>query len=170
MSMTIRPCRPDELPAIAAAIDAAAEAYRGVIPAECWREPYMPEDELRAEVAAGVRFLGWEDDTDGRLAGVMGLQEVADVALIRHAYVLPSYQRRGIGARLLETLLAGLDRPVLVGTWAAAHWAVAFYRRHGFAPVGEPEKERLLRAYWTVPARQIANSVVLADPAWQARR
>ncbi len=166
--MSIRPCRLGDLEAIGDVINAAAEAYRPVIPAECWHEPYMAAAQLRREVAAGVRFLGWEEN-DGLLAGVMGLQAVRDVALIRHAYVLPTRQRRGIGARLLDALLAGVDRPVLVGTWAAAEWAVSFYRCHGFADVDEAEKERLLRTYWTVPARQIANSVVLAAPAWRAR-
>jgi GNAT superfamily N-acetyltransferase len=158
----IRPCRDDERGAILAIVNAAAEAYRGVIPADRWHDPYMPRDELDAEIAAGVAFWGYE--REGELLGIMGIQPVRDVDLIRHAYVAPSSQRRGVGAALLEHLMRSATRRVLVGTWAAAHWAVAFYRRHGFEQVSPETKTRLLRAYWSIPERQIETSVVLARP------
>lgn len=161
----IRSCGEGDLIAIHALINEAALAYRGVIPPDCWHEPYMPESELAAEMAAGVAFLGCEED--GRLVGVMGLQNVEDVALIRHAYVATTRQRSGIGGRLLAVLMRDTERPLLVGTWAAATWAVRFYEKHGFAVVPPLEKERLLRRYWAVPDRQIAASVVLADEAWR---
>src|SRR5205085_3758588 len=126
----IRPCRDDELPAILEIVNAAAEAYRDVIPDDCWHEPYMPPRELEEEIADGVRFWGCE--SAGTLTGVMGLQRVRDVELIRHAYVLPATQGRGIGTVLLEHLRQRGERPMLVGTWAAAEWAIGFYRRRGF--------------------------------------
>jgi GNAT superfamily N-acetyltransferase len=156
----IRRCRDDEREAILAIVNAAAEAYRGVIPADRWHEPYMPAGELDAEIAAGVEFWGYEDG--GELLGVMGIQGVRDVDLIRHAYVQPAAQGRGIGGALLEHLMASATRRVLVGTWATAEWAIAFYRRHGFVQVGPDEKARLLRAYWTIPERQVETSVVLS--------
>jgi GNAT superfamily N-acetyltransferase len=158
----IRPCRDDERPIMLAIVNAAAEAYRGVIPADCWHEPYMPADELDRELAAGVAFWGLEED--GALVGVMGIQPVADVDLIRHAYVRPAHQRRGVGAALLAHLLASATRPVLVGTWAAAEWAIAFYRRHGFHQVTPQRKDELLQTYWNIPERQVETSVVLARP------
>jgi len=156
----IRPCRDDERAAILAIVNAAAEAYRGVIPADRWHEPYMPAAELAAEIAAGVAFWGYEDD--GELLGVMGIQPVRDVDLIRHAYVQPAAQGRGLGGALLEHLMASATRRVLVGTWTAADWAIGFYRRHGFVQVDPEEKARLLRTYWTIPERQIETSVVLS--------
>jgi len=156
----IRRCRDDDRPAVLEIVNAAAEAYRGVVPADRWHEPYMPAEELDAEIAAGVVFWGYEDR--GELIGVMGIQPVDDVDLIRHAYVRPAAQGRGIGGALLEHLMASATRPVLVGTWAAAEWAIGFYRRHGFVQVGPEEKTRLLRTYWTIPERQIATSVVLS--------
>lgn len=157
---TIRPCRDDERDAVLAIVNAAAEAYRGVIPADRWREPYMPAGELDAEIAAGVRFWGYEEGGD--LVGVMGIQAVRDVDLIRHAYVVPGSQGRGVGSALLEHHARTATRPILVGTWAAAEWAIGFYRRHGFAPVGRERTAELLRTYWTIPERQIETSVVLA--------
>jgi GNAT superfamily N-acetyltransferase len=142
-----------------AIVNAAAEAYRGVIPADRWHEPYMPREELDAEIAAGVEFWGYEDG--GGLVGVMGIQPVRDVDLIRHAYVVPGSQRGGIGGALLEHLMDGRARRVLVGTWAAAEWAIRFYERHGFACVGRERTAALLREYWTIPERQIETSVVL---------
>jgi GNAT superfamily N-acetyltransferase len=159
----IRPCRPDERDRILTIVNAAAEAYRGVIPADRWREPYMDAAHLDGEIAAGVTFSGWEDP-DGTLVGVMGIQAVRDVDLIRHAYVLPGQQGRGIGADLLAHLRATTDRPILIGTWAAAEWAIRFYRRHGFELVPEDRVAGLLRTYWDVPARQVETSVVLASP------
>jgi GNAT superfamily N-acetyltransferase len=159
---SIRPCRDDERPAIVGIVNAAAEAYRGVIPADRWHEPYMPLHELDTEIAAGVAFWGYE--SDGALVGIMGIQPVGDVDLIRHAYVVPGGQRRGVGGALLEHLMRSATRPVLVGTWAAAEWAISFYRRHGFELVSPERKSRLLKTYWTIPDRQIDTSVVLANP------
>ena len=164
----IRRCTAADLAAIHAIVNDAAQAYRGQIPADRWHEPYMPEDELRREIEAGVVFWGW--DEDGRLLGIMGLQDVDDVALIRHAYVVPAAQGRGFGGRLLEFLLANASRRVLVGTWAAATWAIGFYEKHGFTLVSAEEKERLLRKYWTIPDRQIETSVVLAAPSALAEK
>jgi GNAT superfamily N-acetyltransferase len=160
--MLIRPCRDDECAAILAIVNAAAQAYRGVIPADRWHEPYMPRHELDSEIAAGVVFWGYEDD--GMLLGVMGLQSMRDVDLIRHAYVLPGSQRRGIGTALLEHLRRLSTRRMLVGTWAAADWAIRFYRRQGFALTSPARKTALLEAYWRIPDRQIETSVVLANP------
>jgi GNAT superfamily N-acetyltransferase len=163
----IRPVRADETETLLDIINAGAQAYKGVIPADCWHEPYMSRRELEDELLAGVRFWGWEDK--GALAGVMGRQDLGEVILIRHAYVHPASQRRGIGARLLAHLLAGVNTPVLVGTWAAAHWAIRFYEKNGFVLVSHQEKERLLRTYWTITDRQIETSVVLGDAGWFAR-
>jgi GNAT superfamily N-acetyltransferase len=163
----IRPCRDDERDAILAIVNAAAAAYRGVIPADRWHEPYMTRAELDREIGAGVAFWGHEDD-DG-LAGVMGIQPVRDVVLIRHAYVAPARQGGGIGGALLEHLTATATAPVLVGTWAAAEWAIRFYERHGFALVAPEQAAQLLRAYWDIPARQVATSVVLRRDSSVAR-
>lgn len=159
--LSIRQCRDDERDAILAIINAAAEAYRGVIPADRWHEPYMPGDELDGEIEAGVVFWGYEDE--GELVGVMGIQDVGDVDLIRHAYVLPGRQRGGIGSALLERLAGSAQRPTLVGTWAAAEWAIDFYRRHGFELLPPERSAELLRRYWSIPERQIETSVVLAS-------
>jgi GNAT superfamily N-acetyltransferase len=148
--------------AILAIVNAAAEAYRGVIPADRWREPYMPATELDSEIAAGVAFWGYFDDD---LLGVMGVQPVRDVDLIRHAYVAPEAQRRGVGGALLEHLLREMTRRILVGTWAAADWAIAFYARHGFELQPPAASAALLREYWTIPERQIETSVVLSRDA-----
>ena len=159
----IRRCRDDERPAIFAIVNAAAEVYRDVIPADRWHEPYMPMDELAAEIAACVEFWGWEEDDE--LLGIMGIQPVRDVSLIRHAYVAPAAQGRGIGGALLAELEARGDRQLLVGTWAAASWAIGFYRGRGFVDVGPERTAELLREYWSIPERQIETSVVLAKPA-----
>jgi GNAT superfamily N-acetyltransferase len=159
---TIRPCRDDERPAILGIVNAAADAYRGVIPADRWHEPYMSSRELDSEIAAGVAFWGYE--ADGALVGVMGIQRLSDVDLIRHAYVSPASQRHGIGGALLEHLTRSTTRRILVGTWAAADWAICFYRRHGFERVSPERKNALLKAYWRIPERQIETSVVLACP------
>ena len=158
----IRRCRDDERAAIVAIISAAAEAYRDVIPADRWREPYMPLCELDHEIAAGVVFWGYE--VDGALVGIMGIQSVGDVDLIRHAYVSPASQRRGVGSALLAELTRSPTRRMLVGTWAAAGWAISFYRRHGFELVPPERTADLLKTYWTIPDRQIETSVVLAKP------
>jgi len=157
----IEPTVPADFDAILAVVNEAAEAYRGVIPADCWHDPYMPADELTAEIAASVRF--YAKRRGGAIVGVMGLQTVRDVALIRHAYVRPADQRQGVGGALLAHVRALADRQLLVGTWAAAEWAIRFYQRHGFRLTDDAEKTRLLRTYWTVPERQIATSVVLVE-------
>ena len=161
MTSPVRRCTDDERADILEIVNAAAAAYRGVIPADRWHEPYMDAAQLEREIAAGVGFWGIEDDS-GVLAGVMGIQAVRDVDLIRHAYVRPGLQGGGIGRRLLEDLVTKAERPLLVGTWAAAAWAIRFYERNGFELVGREEKDRLLAAYWDIPERQVETSVVLA--------
>jgi len=160
----IRPCNDADFDAILAIINDAAQAYCGVIPADRWHEPYMSDDELRREIQSGVRFWGWEEG--GRLVGVMGIQDVQDVTLIRHAYVRTSSRNGGIGGKLLAELRKLTTRPVLIGTWAAATWAVRFYEKHGFRLVTPEEKNRLLKKYWSIPARQVETSVVLAEEEW----
>jgi N-acetylglutamate synthase-like GNAT family acetyltransferase len=157
----VRRSRDADFPAILALINAAAQAYRPVLAAELWHEPYMPQHELESEIAHGVAF--WVAEDDGRLAGVMGMQDKADVTLIRHAYVAPGAQRRGIGARLLSHLRGLTAKPMLVGTWAAASWAIAFYEKHGFSVVARSETLPLLERYWSIPGKQAAASVVLSD-------
>jgi GNAT superfamily N-acetyltransferase len=161
----IRRCRDDELAAVGAIVNAAAVVYRGVIPEDRWHEPYMGMAELKGEIAAGVEFWGYEDG--GELIGVMGIQPVQDVTLIRHAYVSPAAQGRGVGGALLAALEARGTGQMLVGTWAAATWAIRFYERHGFVAVDDPAA--LLRRYWSIPERQIETSVVLAKPPPQGR-
>jgi GNAT superfamily N-acetyltransferase len=157
--MMIRRCTDADFAAIETIINEAARAYRGAIPADCWHEPYMTGSDLKAEIAAGVNFWGW--DESGALIGVMGLQNVRDVTLIRHAYVRTAHQRRGVGGALLTTLAGQASGPLLVGTWAAAEWAIRFYERHGFRLVSAEEKDRLLNTYWSIPLRQQQTSVVL---------
>lgn len=164
--MTIRACGESDFPAILEIVNDAAQAYRGVIPADRWHDPYMPADELAREIAAGIRF--WGEDDGGRLIGVMGVQDKGEVALIRHAYVRTDLRRGGVGGRLLRFICERADRPVLIGTWAAADWAIAFYLKHGFRLLPTEEKDALLRRFWTVPERQMATSVVLASPAWRS--
>jgi N-acetylglutamate synthase-like GNAT family acetyltransferase len=147
-----------------AIINDAAQAYRGVIPADRWREPYMPRDELEKEITEGVIF--WVAEEEGCLLGVMGIQDKGEVALVRHAYVTPGMQRKGVGTRLLHHVGALADKPVLIGTWADASWAIEFYRRNGFTVVSHRRKDSLLRRYWSIPERQIETSVVLADNRW----
>jgi N-acetylglutamate synthase-like GNAT family acetyltransferase len=166
----IRRCTDGDLTAIQAIINRAAEAYRGAIPDDCWHEPYMTTSELLAEIAAGVDFWTW--DESGTLIGVMGLQQVTGATLIRHAYVEPAHQGRGIGGALLRTLAHQAGGPLLVGTWAAAEWAIRFYERHGFLLASTDEKDRLLNTYWTIPLRQQQTSVVLVqtrDPVDQTQ-
>jgi len=155
-------CRlsPSEFDAILSVVNDAAQAYKGVIPEDRWKEPYMPAEELRKEIESGVEFYGWKENNV--LVAVMGIQLVNDVTLIRHAYVLTDHQRRGIGEKLLKHLL-GLARTsdVLVGTWEVAYWAIRFYEKHGFTLTSKEEKNRLLRKYWNIPERQIETSVVL---------
>jgi len=166
-------CGKDDFEAIWSIINDGAQAYRGVIPEDCWPGdsspgPYMTREELRREIEDGVNFWGF--DQDDRLVGVMGLQQLEDIALIRHAYVSADRQNHGIGTQLLSHLLKLAGTPVLVGTWADATWAIRFYEKHGFELVGADEKNRLLRKYWSIPERQIETSVVLADAAWRDSR
>ena len=149
-------------------VNDAAQAYRGVIPEDRWKEPYMPAEELAHEIADGVVFWGYE--ADGVLVGIMGIQDKQDVTLIRHAYVRTAYQGRGIGGKLLAHLCALATRPLLIGTWADATWAIRFYQKHGFQMVSPEVKNRLLRRYWSIPARQVETSVVLVDQTWLAQQ
>lgn len=168
MNPRIRRAARTDTAAINTVINAAAEAYRGVIPDDCWHEPYMARDALEAEIRAGVVFS--VVDGDCGLDAVMGIQDRGDVALIRHAYVDPGAQRRGLGAALLAAATAELAKPCLIGTWAAADWAVHFYEKQGFEVVEPALKDELLKRYWTVPERQIETSVVLADERFRASR
>jgi N-acetylglutamate synthase-like GNAT family acetyltransferase len=164
MADLIRPCTERDFEEILDVINDAATAYKGVIPDDRYKDPYMPPEKLRDETRDGVQFWGLE--REGDLLGVMGLQDVEDVTLIRHAYVRTGHQRRGIGAKLLEDLRSRTLRPLLVGTWAAADWAIRFYCEHGFEIVSRDQIPLLLRRYWSVPERQIETSVVLADKTW----
>ena len=155
----IRACSEAEVPVVESIINEAARAYQGVIPADCWQEPYMPRAELLAEIASGVRFWGWDDS--GALIGVMGIQKVHDATLIRHAYVRAAHQSRGIGGALLDALVGQSTGKLLVGTWAAAKWAIRFYQQRGFQLVQSEEKDRLLSTYWNISQRQRQTSVVL---------
>jgi GNAT superfamily N-acetyltransferase len=159
----IRACTADDFPQILAIINDGAGAYRGVIPADRWTDPYMASEKLSGEMADGVAFWGFEQD--GLLLGVMGIQDVLDVTLIRHAYVRTTERRSGIGSKLLTHLESLTKKPVLIGTWADAGWAIGFYEKHGFSMVTMQEKNDLLLRYWKIPARQVETSVVLRRSA-----
>jgi N-acetylglutamate synthase-like GNAT family acetyltransferase len=160
----IRKCDDHDFNTIYEIINEAAEVYKGIIPADRWKEPYMPRDELRHEIDADVQFWGYEEE--GELLGVMGIQDVLDVTLIRHAYVRTAEQNKGVGGKLLSHLRTLTSRPILLGTWADATWAVRFYEKHKFRLVTPEEKERLLKKYWSIPERQIETSVVLVEKSW----
>lgn len=162
--MRIRPSRDEDFSAILETVNAAAQAYRGAIPADCWHEPYMPAEELASEIEHGVVF--WVAEDEGRLLGAMGIQDKDEVALVRHAYVAPGAQRGGVGTNLLRHIERLADKPVLIGAWADAKWAIDFYRRNGYAVLTGADKDALLARYWSVPARQMETSVVLADRRW----
>ena len=155
----IRRCTTADLATIDSIINESAERYRGVIPADCWHEPYMSRAELEREIAAAVNFSGWEEG--GELIGVMGVQRVKDVTLIRHAYVRTAQQGKGIGGKLLKAFSTQVEGRLLIGTWADASWAIRFYQGHGFRLVPKDEKDRLLDTYWTISPRQRDTSVVL---------
>jgi GNAT superfamily N-acetyltransferase len=161
----VRPCEDRDLDLIWNIINDGAQAYKGIIPADRWSEPYMSREKLKHEIDSGVVFWGYEDA--GTLVGAMGLQQVEHVTLIRHAYIRTSSQNRGIGALLLSHLRNLTSNPILIGTWADAAWAIRFYERHGFQIVDPQEKDRLLKKYWIIPERQIETSVVLADSKWR---
>ncbi len=162
----IRICTPDDLTAICAIINDAAQAYKDVIPVDRWHEPYMPLEELEHEIARGVAFWGFE--ADGELVGVMGIQDRGEVDLIRHAYVRTRDRNRGVGTELLRHLERMTAKPILIDTWTDAVWAIRFYEKHGYRVLGRPETEALLEKYWTISERQIATSVVLASPRWKS--
>ena len=160
----IRQCDHNDFERIKSVINESASAYKGVIPDDCWKQPYMSREDLRDEIKDGLQFWGYEED--GELIGVMGIQYNQGVAIIRHAYIRTSKQNHGIGGMLLSFLQDQTTCPLLVGTWADAVWAVRFYEKHGFRLVSVQEKDRLLRKYWSIPDRQIETSVVLADQKW----
>ncbi|MHB8916718.1 MAG: GNAT family N-acetyltransferase [Desulfocucumaceae bacterium] len=163
----IRRCVESDVYAVYCIINDAAEAYRGVIPPDRWKEPYMPIDELMHEIREGVMFWGYEED--GILVGVMGIQNVLDVTLIRHAYVRTAKRNSGIGGKLLSFLLDQTKRPVLIGTWADAVLSVRFYQKNGFRLVTPEEKNILLKKYWSIPDRQVETSVVLAQKSFNQK-
>jgi N-acetylglutamate synthase-like GNAT family acetyltransferase len=148
-------------------INDAASAYRGIIPEDRWHDPYMSKDELKKQIEDGVEF--WKFVEDKKIKGIMGIQDKIDVTLIRHAYVRTNERKQGIGSKLIKHLSSFTTTPVLIGTWAAAKWAIEFYQKHGFRLMPEEEKNRLLRKYWTIPDRQIETSVVLADNNYQSK-
>jgi N-acetylglutamate synthase-like GNAT family acetyltransferase len=166
--MLIRKSVDEDFPAMLAIINDASHAYRGVIPPDRWHEPYMPKEDLAKEIASGVVF--WVAEQEGHVSAVMGIQDKGAVALVRHAYVATTAQRGGVGTTLLRYVQGLTEKPILIGTWSAASWAVDFYRRNGFTVLPAAEKERLLRTYWSIPERQIETSVVLADERWIAIR
>jgi GNAT superfamily N-acetyltransferase len=159
-------CGSRDFETIWAIINDGASAYRGVVSADLIRDPYILQEELHHEIDTGIEFWGYSEA--GTLVGVMGLQVVEDVTLIRHAYVRTTWRNHGIGGRLLVHLRGLTHKPMLIGTWADAIWAIRFYEKHGFRLTSAYEKERLLWKYWKVSERQIESSVVLADGrAWK---
>ena len=165
----IRRCDDPDFEQIWAIINDGARAYKGVIPEDRWTDPYMSRDQLHHEINEGVAFWGYEESAEksAPLEGVMGIQPVQDVTLIRHAYVRSSRQKKGIGSHLLSHLRKLAQGPMLIGTWSNAVWAIRFYQSNGFQLVTPQQKDRLLRRYWTIPERQIETSVVLADLTWR---
>ena len=141
-------------------INDAAAKYKGVIPDNCWHEPYMSDRELLNEFKDGVRMFGYVHNN--QLIGVIGYQEIKDVVLIRHAYTLTTYQGKGKGSALLEFLLnKNQNSRLLIGTWKSAKWAIRFYEKFGFVLHAKDESALLLKKYWNIPSKQIENSVVL---------
>jgi N-acetylglutamate synthase-like GNAT family acetyltransferase len=162
----IRDATEKDFNAIYSVINDAATAYKGIIPADRWHEPYMPKEELKTQIEDGVQFSCYIDDN--KIIGVMGIQDMTDVYLIRHAYVLTNQRSKGIGTLLLHKLIQGSEKPILIGTWKAAQWAIRFYEKHDFSLVSEEEKNRLLKKYWTIPGRQVETSVVLANEKYKS--
>lgn len=159
-------CEQTDLKDICDIINDAAGAYKGIIPADRWKEPYMPEEELQNQIDEGVQFWCWKEK--GEMMGVMGIQFKTEVTLIRHAYVRSVYRNKGIGSKLLAHLASIAETPVLVGTWSAATWAIDFYQKHGFRLLSRSETNDLLKKYWSIPERQVETSVVLANKAWKS--
>lgn len=157
----IRKCLDSEIDVISKIINDASIAYKGNIPEDRWKEPYMSKNELQQEISKGVVFYCYEED--GEMQGVMGIQDVQDVKLIRHAYVLTKKRKGGIGTQLLLHLIKNQDKPILIGTWRDAVWAIDFYLKNGFRLVSEQEKNTLLKKYWSIPQRQVETSVVLSN-------
>jgi len=164
----IRSATEHDLDEIYKVINDAAIAYKGIIPADRWHEPYMSKEALKTQIEEGVKFSCYIDDN--KIAGIMGIQDKKDVNLIRHAYVITSQRGKGIGTILIHELLKYSKKPILIGTWKAAHWAIRFYERHGFFVVPEEEKNRLLRKYWNIPDRQVETSVVLTDMKYKGKK
>jgi N-acetylglutamate synthase-like GNAT family acetyltransferase len=162
----IRQCTDSDFEAIYEIINDAAQAYKGVIPEDRWHEPYISRIQLRREMEEGARFWGVEEERV--LVGVMGIQDKGDVCLIRHAYIKTIRRKEGIGTRLLRHLESMTEKPILIGTWADATWAIRFYQKNGYRLLSEAEKNDLLRKYWNIPGRQVQTSVVLADRKWGA--
>jgi N-acetylglutamate synthase-like GNAT family acetyltransferase len=160
----IRQCKESDFSSILEIINDAARAYKGVIPEDRWHDPYMSDRELAREIEDGVVFWGLE--REGRIFGIMGIQDRGEVTLIRHSYIRPEAQKTGIGTQLLTHLQTMTEKPILIGTWAAAGWAISFYRKNGYTLLPEEEKTRLLGKYWSIPDRQVETSVVLADEKW----
>ena len=163
----IRDCTKFDFEEIYEIINDAATSYQGAIPADCWKEPYMSVSELRREISDGVKFIA--EERMGNLIGVMGRQLREDVTLLRHAYVRTVWHNQGVGSNLLRHFLDNAEQPVLIGTWLEAQWAVRFYQKHGFAVIKGSRKDALLKKYWSLSARQIKHSIVLADPSWVGR-
>jgi len=164
----IRQCDSHDLESICVIINEAAQAYKAAIPKDCWKEPYMSKDDILREIEDGVVFWGYEEE--GGMVAVMGIQDIHDVTLVRHAYVRPSRQKQGLGGELLSYLQLQTTRPILIGTWADARWAINFYENNGFRTVPPEIKDMLLRRYWTIPERQIESSIVLANDKWFRER
>jgi N-acetylglutamate synthase-like GNAT family acetyltransferase len=164
----IRKATDEDFEVIFTTINDAAIAYKGVIPPDRWHEPYMTKEELQAQIEDGVRFSCYVDNDE--IIGVMGIQEKAEVALIRHAYVRTKQRKKGIGTLLLQALIKDAKKPILIGTWKAADWAIRFYEKHGFRLVEEEEKDRLLKKYWAIPDRQVEASVVLVDGKYKGSK
>lgn len=164
----IRKCIDEDFNEIFNIINDAAMAYKGIIPPDRWHEPYMTKEELKGQIEDGVRFSCYVDND--KIVGVMGIQDKTDVTLIRHAYVRTKQRNKGIGAMLLRELIKDSTKPILIGTWKAADWAISFYEKHGFCLVDEEEKNRLLKKYWVIPARQVETSVVLADEKYKEKK
>ena len=155
----IRKCIETDFKTVFEIINDAAQAYKGVIPEDQWHEPYMTFEGIRKEIEDGVVFWGLEND--GKLLGVMGIQDKGDVTLIRHAYVRTRVKKSKIGTKLLQHLERMTENPILIGTWAATSWAISFYEKNRYTLVSDEEKDRLLRKYWSIPVRQVETSVVL---------